>query len=134
MCRRCYAITTKLIVEGPRDSNLEHTRIQRIPRYLECLTVSKEVIVQVLILEQDTHSLPLGRDEGINIWIGTYLDLVLVIEHGECRVVARCVVACIEATIEANLRTQNVALNPELIVVRKEGRYEWHRDYGAVRG
>ena len=108
MCRRCYAITTKLIVEGPRDSNLEHSRIERIPRNLEGLTITEEVIVQVLILEQDTHSLPLGRDEGVDIWIVTDFHLVLIIEYGEGRVIAGGVVACVESTIETYLRTQNI--------------------------
>ena len=77
----CAAITTKLVVECPRNTDLKHSRIKRIPRNLESLSISEEVVVQVLILNENSHSFPLSGDEGIDIWVVTYFDLILIIEY-----------------------------------------------------
>ena len=130
----CAAITTKLVVECPRNTYLKHSRIKRISCNLEGLAISEEVIVKMLILKQYSHSFPLCGDEGVYVWVVTYFDLILVVEYGEGRVISRCVIAGIKSTIQTYLGTQDIALNPKLVVIREECGDKRHRDYGTVRG
>ena len=88
----------------------------------------------MLVFEEDSHSFPLSGDEGVDIWVVTYFDLILVIEYGEGRVITRGIIAGVESAIQTYLSTQNIALNPELVVVREECGDERHRNYGTIRG
>ena len=69
----CRYHDKKLIVEGPRDTQLKHSWIKRVAGYLECFAVTKQALVEVLVLEKDSHTLPLSRDEGIDVWVVTHL-------------------------------------------------------------
>ena len=68
MCvlRAAYtAPKSTLIIETPRKAYLEHTRIERVTSNGEILLVAKEIVVGVLVLQEDTHSLPLSSQEYI---------------------------------------------------------------------
>ena len=93
----------KLIVKCPRNTNLKHTRIERITRNLERLAITEEVVVKVLIFQQDTHTLPLSSNKGIDIRIVTNLYLILIIEDRECWVISAGIILCIKSTIQTDL-------------------------------
>ena len=120
----------ELIVECPRNTNLEHARIKRISRYGKVFVVysAEEIAVPMLILQQYSHTLPLRRDKGIEIWIISNFCFVLVVEYRQRRIVALRIIAGIETAINTYLQTQDIAFNPKFVVVRKECRYQrqWH--------
>ena len=113
-CRRA------LIIETPRDAHLEHTRILRVACNSEILLVAKQIVVHVLVFQENAHSLPLSRQEHIEVGVITQLVVSLVVERCQCRVVRGRIIRRIEASIDTELYTQNLLLlYPEFVVVRE---------------
>ena len=133
--RAAYAVHyNTLIIETPRDTHLKHTRIERIACNGEILAIAKQTVVQMLILEEDAHSLPFCRDEGVEIGITSQLVLTLVVELCEGGIVRRHIILGIKSAIKTNLHSQYLLLlYPEFVLVREVSATKWNGNNFLIR-
>ena len=122
-----------LIIESPRETEFQNPRVERIVKSREIGSRTEQVIVCMLQLDQDSHSLPFRRHEGVDHRISADLLFALVVECSQRGVVSEGVIFRIVPAVETDLHSQYVLDDIELVIVRQYDAQFWCGDNLLIR-